>query len=119
MTRQEILNRNKEIALMLGLHPLTKPYDGAFQALAGKTHNAGFYTQRMEGDVWFVYPKYDNDWNWLMEAVDFAFSKRNEPNEINIVAANAGISNTLLSTNIFEVFVAVSNFASLYNQRAV
>lgn len=70
MKQEEINKRNSDIALMLGLKPLTRPYLGAYQPTSD-TSNPSFYYERIEGESWYVYPNYDSDWNWLMEAVEF------------------------------------------------
>jgi len=147
MEQQEIQERNKEIALMLGLKPLTRPYLGAYQPTSD-TSNPSFYHERIEGESWYVYPEYDSDWNWLMEAVEFIESLYDHPNkeiqvhikpgEICIFSMPYVLENnnykevyylgdgyvdkylsTVDKSKIEAVFIAVSNFAKLYNEKKI
>lgn len=126
MTQQEIQERNKQIALMLGLDPLNNPYLGAFTINDKKTYNSNFYHERLEGESWYVYPEYHSEWNWLMEAVEF-IEKLGETNksygtlvEITTTYTKIGkitIDLKLISINKIEAtFIAVSDFAKLYNE---
>ena len=65
METTEIQERNKQIALMLGLNPLTK------SPLS-----------------WLISLKYHSDWNWLMEAVEFI--KKNIKSSSNTRDAKIG-----------------------------
>jgi hypothetical protein len=125
MTQQEIQERNKQIALMLGLKLLGKPYLGAY-SVDTITHNTSFYHERMEGESWYVYPEYHSDWNWLMEAVDFIEKKGYS---IDIHQNRAAIKDNFACNDKFEeiikvslsskkeaVFIAVSDFAKFYNE---
>ena len=128
MTQQEIQDRNKEIALMLSLKPLIKPYLGAYQPTSDTT-NPSFYNDRMEGESWYVYPEYDSDWNWLMEAVEFIqkeLIKNNDEFCIEFYEGLPGEPMTFVSyaeqnveskSSKEAVFIAVSDFAKLYNNK--
>jgi hypothetical protein len=110
MTQEQIAERNKQIALMLGLKPLNKPYLGAYQPTRD-THNSAFYHERIEGESWYIYPKYDVDWNYLMEAIQF-LQKHFESKERSWTT----IERYPLYTDIKTVFVIVSDFAKHYNE---
>jgi len=130
MTQQEIQNRNEQIALMLGLKPLQRPYLGAYHP-THDTHNSTFYHERIEGELWYVYPQYDSDWNWLMEAVEFIeklkylveISGSHEwqfcaivRTDTDDVVARIGYYEKTF-TKKEAVFIAVSDFAKLYNNK--
>jgi hypothetical protein len=126
MTQKQIAERNKQIALMLGLKPLDKPYLGVYQPTLD-THNSAFYHDRIEGESWYIYPKYDVDWNYLMEAVSFINKTHNQNNPHRDLTytitylLNGGwwgeiqISRRILS-DTEQLFLAVSDFAKLYNE---
>lgn len=98
MTQEEIQERNKQIALMLGLKPLSKPYDGAFTS-DDKTYNSFriFFNGLLEDESWYEYPKFHSDWNWLMEAVDFVEEKL----KLETVMSNMGfgVNNQYMNIN--------------------
>ena len=128
MTQEEIQERNKQIALMLGLKPLKKPYEGAFTS-DENTFNSFriFFNGLLEDESWYAYPKFHSDWNWLMEAVEFINNTHNQDNPYRDLHYTMGsllhggwwkntkIPRRLLS-NIEELFIAVSDFAKLYNE---
>jgi hypothetical protein len=145
MEAKEIQERNKQIALMLSLKPLTSPYLGAYQPTRD-THNPKFYHERMEGESWYVYPNYDSDWNWLMEAVEFIEKQKMEvvefiekqKMEVSIIQNECSIIDTEKAeqeenpfmiepvakcydgeTKKEAVFIAVSDFAKLYNNKEI
>lgn len=120
MEAKEIQERNEQIALMLVLKPLKSPYLGAYQPTSD-THNPSFYHERMEGESWYVYPDYDSDWNWLMEAVEFI-----EKLGYDVVIAKqscgiwTGVKCHIDGKGVFKkeaVFIAVSDFAKLHNNK--
>jgi len=110
MTQEEINTRNREIALMLGLKPLKRPHLGAYQPTQD-THNSAFYHKRIDDELWYIYPEYDSDWNWLMEAIQF-LHKNFESKERSWTS----IERYPLYTDIETVFVLVSDFARHYNE---
>jgi len=132
MEAKEIQERNKQIALMLSLKPLTSPYLGAYQPTSD-TSNPSFYHERMEGESWYVYPNYDSDWNWLMEAVEFIEKQKME---VSIIQNECSIIDTEKAeqeenpfmiepvakcydgeTKKEAVFIAVSDFAKKFNNK--
>ena len=104
MTQQEIQNRNKEIALMLGYK--TTWFDKIF------------YTWKLR----FLY-----DWSLLMEGVEFVKKTSGismvegpvkQPTcviHLSNLRALSGQSDTLKKA----VFIAVSDFAKLYNEKKI
>lgn len=127
MTQQEINKRNSDIAIMLGLKPLKRPYLGAYQT-TNDTYNSNFYYDRMEGESWYVYPEYDSDWNWLHEAIEF-IEKQKIVVYIHsnrcLIQSTGNRENEFKPTTYVEfygtdkkeaVFIAVSDFAKLKNE---
>ena len=131
MTPQEIQERNKQVALMLGWSYIK---DG--DSWVADLSNQVFYT----GNKLI----FQLDWNWLMQAVEFIESKMLYSIKINssptissrwlshtIQIQNANFvdiaSNTFIikyqsdysqgQTKIEAVFIAVSDFAKLYNDK--
>jgi len=135
MTQQEIQERNEQIALMLG----------AIDYKADKWYKLGGYKEHIYFPNW-NYPnrflekdlKFHSDWNWLMEAVEFIEEKL----KLKTVISNMGfgINNQYININrdvsiIDEtidnpskimgkssnkkeaIFLAVSDFAKLYNNK--
>lgn len=103
MKNKEIEERNKEIALMLGLKPVTGPYKGSFTT-TDKTDNHffNFFVEQLYSGGWYAYPKFDSDWNWLMEAVEFIKSLKEtkgncEGNCYMVTRFNIGINSVLIS----------------------
>jgi len=119
MQPKEIQERNKDIAIMLGLIPLESPYLGAYRT-DENTHHVLFYQDRMEDESWYVYASYNSDWNWLFEAVEFVNRKyttiiSSSHCEIHMydngkIPINIGANTTILAT-----FIAISDFAKQYN----
>jgi len=128
---KEIQERNNRIALMLGLKPLSSPYDGAFTS-DENTYNPFriFFNGLLEDESWYHYPKFNSDWNWLMEAVDF-IEKQNM--EVSIIDEECCIIDTEKAekeenpfmikpvTSCYDaqtkkeaVFIAVSDFAKIF-----
>lgn len=125
MTQQEIQERNKQIALMLGVE--------LHESQLSMPHSH--------------YTCYHSDWNWLMEAVEFIENLNNivhiSGNEVCIdgnvlVERNITLGGTMNSYNekyyptlisITEedeeltkkeaVFIAVSDFAKRYNNKEI
>lgn len=111
MTPQEIQQRNEQIALMLGLEE------------AGPGFPSGYFYK--ENYYHYEDLQFHSDWNWLMEAVEFVkktsgismvqgpVKKPTCVIHLGDLKALSGQSNTLKEA----VFIAVSDFAKLYNER--
>ena len=115
MTQQEIQERNSDIALMLGLH-----------------HDKECVIYGMTAYTWDML-RFHSDWRWLMDAVEFIEKFKIE---ISIIKNECSIIDTEkaeLEENPFmiepiskcfdaetkkeAVFIAVSDFAKLYNNK--
>jgi len=63
---------NKLIAEFMGLIENKQPYNGSFSL----KHNyipsdfTSFIHDQMEDESWYVYPKFDRSWDWLMRVVE-------------------------------------------------
>lgn len=124
MKQQEIQERNKQIALMLGLKrgwwihqekPLTDDKK-QWCDIGGKTFlGTKIYYDR---DL-----KFHSDWNWLMEAVEFiekiySYKVKIESKGCIIYKnSNAVIIHYSTESKLVAVFIAVSDFAKLYNNK--
>jgi hypothetical protein len=131
MTQEEIQERNKEIVLMLGWKKTSahkRDQYGYYQPVVGYStpYRNTLDTQAVEyqfdknafatGDLQF-----HSDWNWLMESVEFIHKKYHTIISVNHCeihtyendkkSINVGANNTKLAT-----FIAVSDFAKLYNE---
>jgi competence transcription factor ComK len=63
---------NRICAEFMGLVE-AKPYKTAYttnNATKLPTSFSELVHSEMEGESWYVYPKFDTDWNWIMEVVD-------------------------------------------------
>lgn len=119
MTQQEIQERSEQIALMLG-YVNTTPADKDFNIFEYPT-KFGAIPKMIET----MSMKFHSDWNWLMEAVEFVkktsgismvqgpVKKPTCVIHLGDLKALSGQSNTLKEA----VFIAVSDFAKLYNER--
>jgi hypothetical protein len=132
MTQQEIQERNKQIALMLGWEYIDEKV--SYQ-------NYGWWvkgTYHLDADArsnknWIGFNsdiKFHSDWNWLHEAVEFIENIKDEQgygnminiwvNGCNVCENNAGykiIENIFAPTKKEAVFIVVSDFAKLYNEK--
>jgi hypothetical protein len=119
MTQQEIQERNKDITLMLGLH-----------------HDKECVIYEMKAYTWDML-RFHSDWNWLMEAVEFINSLKIQTQTfyVSITRSNVWIyqyenhttkcpafSSGVLDDGKFKplketLFIAVSDFAKLYNDK--
>jgi hypothetical protein len=120
MTQQQIQERNEQIALMLGLTP-TKGF--------GSKKNE--YFKKIDGDKTIMYNKvlFHSDWNWLMEAVEFIDKLSNYFIQIeekscyvyDISKFDNSQTNAFIikdgKTKKESIFIAVSDFAKLYNNK--
>ena len=115
MTQQEIQERNRDIALMLGLH-----------------HDKECVIYEMKAYTWDML-RFHSDWRWLMDAVEFIEKKIKVNSEYasdyNVVFDSFSCSiettgyhqKTIININNQNkkeaVFIAVSQFAKLYNNK--
>jgi hypothetical protein len=105
MTQEEIQERNKQIALMLGWE---------------EEEVGSWYTNKNFARI-VIYSTYNNyphvglpfyrDWNWLMEAIQF-LHKHFESKEWTWTS----IERYPIYSDIEKVFVLVSDFAKHYNE---
>jgi len=144
MTPQEIQERNKQIALMLGWKETTLEYKLKWRGVPTeerlKRLNQDYVPILMkenEDPLFNSSLRWHSNWNWLMEAVEFiygtlGFRKYSYSNEehsrclftdMAIISQNHnyGGGNIITdsgkqSTEKEAVFIAVSDFAKLYNQ---
>jgi hypothetical protein len=116
MTPQEIQERNKQIALMLG-----KKYEN--NCIVIHCHNVCGVNP--SGETWQEC-SFHSDWNWLMEAVEFieklSVYHMVETNRSSCVIYNG---KNIITANYFKadktkkeaVFIAVSDFAQKLNNK--
>jgi hypothetical protein len=126
MTQQEIQERNKQIALMMG----------AIDYKADKWYKLGGYKEHIYFPNW-NYPnrflekdlKFHSDWNWIMEAVEFienldlndifTMSEFNyHVGKMTLFRVNKDVLKKMPITSKKEsIFIEVSDFAKLYNNK--
>jgi hypothetical protein len=114
MTQQEIQDRNKQIALMIG-----KKYQDNKIVI----HYNNVCGVNPTGETWQECI-YHSDWNWLMEAVEFVEKLNYNVNifhqdcliekDNKFITVTHAIKN---KTKKEAVFTAVSDFAKLYNNK--
>lgn len=121
MTQEEIQERNEQIAFMVGFKKYPKlentwffrKKEPTYYLDYGQTPNA--FTQRWFGRFF----KFDSNWNELMKAVKIIQNLENEMGD----KGNFKIFNRVLSlpigTKQETVFIAVSDFAKLYNDNKI
>lgn len=116
MTQQEIQDRNKDIALMLGA--LSKNMDWGWM-LEDDELNLSFdiFNEKIfsndGGSGWKIQNlKFHSDWNWLMEAVKKILSIESEDDCLETYY-------TIIDQipDIEAVFLAVSDFAKKFNNK--
>ena len=95
MTQQEIQERNKQIALMLSM-----------------TNDAFLLEKNIESNTGLCHLKFHSDWNWLHEGIKF-LQKHFESKELVWTT----IERYPLYSNIEDVFLMISDFAKLYNEK--
>lgn len=132
MEQQEIQERNKQIALMLGAYTKDMMSACGLGPMEEDELNLSFdiFNEKLfsnnGGSGWLIKDlKFHSDWNWLMEAVEFikktcGVSMVQGPAKkptcvihLGNLRALSGQSNTLEEA----VFTAVSDFAKLYNEK--
>jgi myosin-crossreactive antigen len=115
MEQQEIQERNKQIALMLGaihsIHTETWGFGNA-KNIGSKMFHGVMYKDVIQAQRFEKELKYHSDWNWLMEAIQF-LQKHFESKERSWTT----IERYPLYSNIEDVFIVVSDFAKLYNNK--
>ena len=118
MTQQEIQERNKQIALMLGWECQSTKTKYSYWKLP---NNERYFCD-------YEFPKHDknfifhSNWNWLMEAVEFIQQKystiiSHNHCEIHMYDNGKRPINIGSNTTMFATFIAVSDFAKLYNNK--
>jgi len=147
MTQQEIKERNKEIALMLGAEindTLERIYidkmlddELIFHNISVNLSSYGWNGTRNIHYIPFNMLQFHSDWNWLMEAVEFIeklkgmsiYIGKNRMNKLHSVEISyedntwqkrPHIDKTIFIQNELKkeaVFIAVSDFAKLYNNK--
>ena len=119
MKQNEINTRNREVALMLGWKEATLEYKLKWCNV--KTEErlnrinpeyVPILTKENEEPLFESFLKWDSDWNWLMQAIQF-LHKHFESKEWSWPS----IERYPLYTDIETVFVLVSDFAKHYNER--
>jgi hypothetical protein len=113
MTTQEIQERNKQIALMLGAIYSSHADAWGFGNARIEPNELKFGNEIFKGCVWAERfekeLKFHSDWNWLMEAVSFV-------QRLPLDEKTHRIYNMPLRTSQKDVFIAVSDFAKHYNE---
>jgi hypothetical protein len=115
METTEIQERNNQIALMLGAiySEIAEAWgfgDARIEdkeiTIHGKLHKNLVWAKRWEKEL-----KFHSDWNWLMGAIKKILSIVSENDDMEIY-------NIIIDQipDIEAVFIAVSNFAQLYNE---
>jgi hypothetical protein len=120
MTPQEIQERNKQIALMLGFkYKNQAKYWGRYPL------DDNSFLSKL-GYVMMCNLKFHSDWNWLMKAVEFierlSVYHMVETNRSSCVIYNG---KNIITANYFKadktkkeaVFIAVSDFAQKFNNK--
>jgi hypothetical protein len=103
MTQEEIQERNKHIALMLGVD-----VNYSTQVYRDSKSNLRHIIDNMPKSE---HLKFNIDWNWLMEAIQF-LHKHFESKEWTWTS----IERYPIYSDIEKVFVLVSDFAKHYNE---
>jgi hypothetical protein len=115
MTQQE---RNMQIARMLGAIYSSYAEAWGFGNARIESNKLKFGSQIVKGAVWAERfekeLKFHSDWNWLMEAIKKILSIVSENDDMEIY-------NIIIDQipDIEAVFIAVSQFAKLYNEKKI
>jgi hypothetical protein len=119
MTPQEIQERNKQIAMMLGWEEATLEYKLKWCSVPTEERlnrlNQDYVPLLMkenEDPLWNSSLLWHLDWNWLHDAI--LFLKKYFDNKEMVWTS---IERYPLFTDIETVFIAVSDFAKLYNEK--
>lgn len=133
MIQEEIFERNKEIATMIGLKQLLPYRDGAFIIT---DNTAKYFNIKLNSGAWRIYLIFHSDWKWLMETVNYIhglgyrkYSYSHEDHarcvftdmairhqEHNFGGGNIVSDSGECNTEMEAIFIAVSNFAKFYNK---
>lgn len=132
MTQQEIQERNKQIATMLG-YKLITPDMRKDPNKWNMSYWQKNYPEKQDVLCSEKYLSFHSDWNWLMEAVEFieklgkySFAIDSHPLSGHTVLIHNATSYGITSLVIPDVtmpdkkeavFIAVSDFAKLYNNK--
>jgi hypothetical protein len=125
MTPQEIQERNKQIALMLGWKEATLEYKLRWCAVPTEERlnildqdHVPILMKENKDPLWSSSLLWDSDWNWLMEAVEFIKECDLYRNKYyDILHTKRKLLQIFISEKKEFVFIAVSDFAKLYNER--
>jgi hypothetical protein len=133
MINKETQDRNEQIALMLGWkNSFAHKVDqyGYYQTVDGystpyrNTLDEQAVEYQIDENAFAVEDlQFHSDWNWLMETVEFIESKGYEIDifancvEICTTPDEDYVSEAVGKTKIEAVFIAVSDFAKLYNEK--
>jgi hypothetical protein len=120
MTEEEIQERNKQIALMLGAIYSSNGEAWGFgnaKNIGSKMFHGVMYKDVIQAERFEKELKFHSDWNWLMEAVTFCKSKIGTPSSVKIACLNGDINKALMTAEKEAVFIAVSDFAKLHNEK--
>jgi hypothetical protein len=128
MTPQEIQERNKQIAVMLGWNEATLEYKLRWCAVPTEERlnrldqdDVPILMKENKDPLWSSSLLWHSDWNWLMEAVEFIEKVyNNQPiyfGHKNCVIFSPKTIKSKGKDKKEAVFIAVSDFAKLYNEK--
>lgn len=120
---------NAQIAIMLGLIPLNNPHKGSFQPHLN-CYNPQFFFDKIQGELWYLYPEFDSNWGWLMQAVEFINSTHNQDLErrdnlytlqylLNGGYKFGGERYNWLPFTLENVFTRTALFAEAFNKKLI
>jgi hypothetical protein len=127
MTTEEIQERNKQIAMMLGWKEATLEYKLRWCAVPTEERlnrldqdHVPILMKENKDPLWSSSLLWHSDWNWLMEAVEFIEKVyNNQPiyfGHNNCVIFSPKTIKSKGKDKKEAVFIAVSDFAKLYNE---
>jgi len=117
MTQQQIQERNQQIALMLGgiYSKLVDAWGlGNAQNIGSKMFDGVMYEDVIKAQRFEKELKFHSDWNWLHEAAKKVYSLTHPSDSIR-----HDIIHILGRSHKEAVFIAVSDFAKLYNEKKI